>query len=93
MINQIICAAIKFPDGTIIRGHRHSDCFKTAMSIPWLESKYRMQQAIQGFISAENKFVDRLEAMDIQIDTGIPTADKKSISYKKGYILFSEDLY
>lgn len=29
MINQIICAAIKLPDGLIFRGHRHHNCIES----------------------------------------------------------------
>ena len=91
MTNQIICAAIRFTeDGTIIRGHRHDYCLKYAMEIPKLKT-YNFAKAEQGFIDAENKFVTRLEAMDIQIAAGIPSFDGHEL--KSGYILFSEDLY
>ncbi len=88
MINQIICAAIKFPNGDIIRGHRHGDCFKAAINIP--NKKEGVLQCEQGFMTSENKFVGRYEALEIQLAANIPSNNPK------GYIgnqLYSEDLY
>lgn len=88
--NQIICAAIRFhKDGSIVRGHRHDACYKTAMGIPALRDY--LHQADQGFIDARNQFVDRKEAMRIQIAAGIPSHDGNRM--EDGAILFSEDLY
>ena len=90
IINQVICAAIRFyKDGTIIRGHRHDSCYKTAMVIPSLVDY--LHQAEQGFIDARNQFVDRKEAMRIQIAAGIGSHDGGRM--EDGLILFSEDLY
>lgn len=87
MINQIICAAIKLPDGLIFRGHRHHNCIE---SISKME-KYkglRVTSDMQGFITSENKFVGRVEALNIQIEAKIPSKRGK-YSNK----LYSEDLY
>ena len=47
--------------------------------------------AIQGFITSDNRFVERKEGMKIQKRAGILSAEKDG-GYR-GDILFSEDLY
>jgi hypothetical protein len=89
MINQCICAAIKLPDGYIIRGHRHHNCFRTLDDSP----RYKETSAlsiVQGFVTSENKFVGRYEALDIQQAANIPSSNP--IGYI-GNQLYSEDLY
>jgi len=83
-----ICAAIRFKDGTIIRGHRHDSCYKTAMGIPALNDY--LHQAEQGFVTSANRFVDRGTAWCLQRDAGLVSADPGGY---RGEILFSEDLY
>lgn len=34
MAEQLICSAILMPDGYVVRGHRHNDCFRTIDGIP-----------------------------------------------------------
>lgn len=86
-----ICAAIQMPDGEIIRGHRHNNCYDVVRSRPNAESnRENIVAAVQGFITSTNRFVDRKEAMRLQIAAGIPS------QFSRGYcgdILFSEDLY
>jgi hypothetical protein len=86
MTEQCICAAIKTPSG-IYRGHRHGDCFLVMQR----KGIARTSEDIQGFMTSENRFVDRAEGYRIQRDAGIDSADPE------GYIvpgtLFSEDLY
>lgn len=88
LTNQIICAAIRFADGRIVRGHRHDACFKYASgwtpAVDW-------DGHVQGFIDARNQFVDRKEAMRIQIAAGIPSHDGGRM--EDGLVLFSEDVY
>ena len=81
-----ICAAIQLTDGRIFRGHRHDDCIQVAV-------KNRVERpdfvtAEQGFVTSQNRFVGRKEAMQLQIAAGIASRD----GYR-GDILFSEDLY
>ena len=83
-----ICAAIRFKDGTIIRGHRHDSCYKTAMVMPALRDY--LHQAEQGFVTSANRFVDRGTAWCLQRDAGRVSADPGGY---RGEILFSEDLY
>ena len=80
-----VCAAIRTRDGTIIRGHRHDDCIQTAFKM-----KLKPLSAVdsQGFITSQNRFVDRREGMRLQNAAGIPSA-----TGYRGEILFSEDLY
>ncbi len=83
-----ICAAVKADDGTIIRCHRHSDgLFK----LHELGKTAQHEWAIQGFITSENRFVDRLEGLRLQLDAGIKSADPTGKYH--GDQLFSEDLY
>lgn len=81
MTEICICAAIKMESGLIIRGQRHDDCILTAIKMKLDE---RVTQAKQGFLTSNNRFVDRKEAMIIM---------KKLFPGLKGDILFSEDLY
>jgi hypothetical protein len=86
MTEQVICSAVLCDDGHIVRGHRHNDCFRTIVEM----GKLRMREKFaQGFMTSENRYVDRGEALEIQIAAGI-----KSIR-PNGYQteLYSEDLY
>lgn len=84
-----ICAAILFSDNRIARGHRHSDCFKTAAG--WTPKPPQHIIATQGFITSRNRFVDRKEAARLQIAAGIPSRATER-PYHNGEC-FSEDLY
>ena len=86
MINQIICAAIKFADGRIVRGHRHDGCFLYAKG--WTP-KPDPKDHIQGFMDANNEFKTREEAGQIQRKAGI----KSFMTGNYTDFLFSEDLY
>jgi hypothetical protein len=85
----VICAAIKTRSGEIVRGHRHSDCIRTmvTMRLP----KYRTDLDEQGFITSQNRFVGRVEGWHIQKSAGIESC--KSGGYNSDKRLFSEDLY
>lgn len=85
----VICAAIKINEATIIRGQRHSDAINTAVERGW--KMKATSQAVQGFITSRNRFVDRIEAREIQRKAGIEGADK--YGYFSDKELFSEDLY
>jgi hypothetical protein len=84
----VICSAVKTTTGKIFRGHRHGDCMR-AIQDRHLAVGHSPED--QGFITSLNRYVNRKEAYDIQINAGI-----KSIN-PDGYCevgqLYSEDLY
>lgn len=99
-IEYIICAAIHYPDipvklkhnpnniqtGVVLCGRRHHNIIELAsISIPRLLTL----TSIQGFITSHNRFVDRIEALNIakQADQIVDTGQIK------GSQLYSEDLY
>ena len=95
----IICAAIWFNDGKkheyqpcnidsgfVVAGRRHHNVFLTVADIKDVSYKdYGYSENIQGFLTSDNRFVNRKEAGQIAFDAG-QTA--KLTEY-----LFSEDLY
>lgn len=90
----IICAAVRMPDGYIIRGHRHADCIRTANLIPrYSDMKQKPYGKDQGFVTSLNRYVDRDEGYKIQIDAGIESAAKAYGDNYRGRELYSEDLY
>ncbi len=80
----VICAAIKYKDGSIIRGHRHGDCAYDCH----LPLKKDFKGHVQGFITSTNRFVTREEGRKLQDAAGI-----KSVDRYRADTLFSEDLY
>lgn len=91
-----ICAAIRFHDVSdggnnrevILRGQRHFDCFDAARKRGW--TRLTMGALEQGFMTSENRFVNRREGFQLQTAAGIPSVEVE------GYhsdVLFSEDLY
>lgn len=84
-----ICAAMKMPDGYIVRGHRHNDCFRTIAGIPRYRS-VQLDSLEQGFMTSNNRFVDREKAFDLQIKAGINSVDGEGYRANE---LYSEDLY
>lgn len=82
-----ICAAVKFADGRIARGHRHDACFITAAG--WKPIPDR-DGHVQGFMTSRNRFVDRAEGARLQNAAGIVSAQTGKPVVDE---LFSEDLY
>ena len=88
---KLIAAAIKFyPKDSkypqIVCGERHCDCFE------WMfkhQVEYDKQTHEQGFLTNQNQFVDRYEAMYMAMDCGQIEYDEN----KEGKPLFSEDLW
>ena len=95
MQEYILCSAIHYDTGIreahqpeniefgiVVCGYRHSSCLtiKSQISKLWV-----VHRPVQGFLTSENRFVDRKEA--------------SQIAYKAGQIdkfkdtLYSEDLY
>lgn len=93
----IICAALRTPSGQIIYGHRHHDCLRTWAAMYEVgreHGKYTDDDKIatqrnQGFVTSKNRFVDRVEALQIALQAG-QVLDKSRIRANR---LFSEDLY
>ncbi len=81
-----ICAAIMFPDGGIVYGHRHHNCIAAAG-----EMGLDPRTAAQGFITTRHRFVLRVEAAELQQAAGIKSLDESRIEFPNA--LFSEDLY
>lgn len=80
----VICAAIRWGK-RVIRGHRHHDCYRSA-----IERGMSDRKSEEGFITSKNRFVTREEGLILQ-----KAADIKSVN-RTGYDesrLFSEDLY
>jgi hypothetical protein len=89
----IICAAIKFEStGKIYYGHRHNHCLDAANGeISWKLNREEISKLhpIQGFVTNQNRFVSREEALVIAVANN-QVLDKKEI---RGNTLYSEDLY
>jgi hypothetical protein len=86
LLETCLCAAVQFPDGYVVRGHRHHDCFRTAAGIPGRADG----PFVQGFLTSRGRFVDRREGQRLQLAAGIPSADPGGYRADK---LYSEDLY
>jgi hypothetical protein len=90
----ILCAAIDY-NGIIIAGKRHSDCYAT---LKLLSTEFNKKIELpprekQGFLTSQNRFVDRKEAWKIakennQIKYGYDASEDGEDS-----ILISENLY
>ena len=84
-----ICAAVKMPDGSVVRGHRHADCYHNLSGRP----KYKkaiFRNTEEGFITSKNHFVGCEEGRKLQDATGILSVDREG--YRQN-TLYSEDLY
>lgn len=80
-------------EGFIICGHRHHNCISTFAKMygfPYSEETLKIKQTeIQGFLTNTNRFVTRLEALEIAKNTNqiLEGCGKSRLG------LFSEDLY
>lgn len=73
--------------GIVICGYRHPSCMYTMIAITGKRSVYvECGEYVQGFLTSENRFVDREEGAQIFVKCG----GKLNYSSKE---LFSEDLY
>lgn len=90
---RIVCAAVKCKLGgnnrgsgavNIIAGVRHAECMAIVRTLGGANVRINSDQ--QGFLTNNNKFVDRKQAYRIAIDA-VQIEDKG-----KGYLI-SEDLY
>lgn len=89
----IICSAIKREDtGKIWYGHRHSHCIEASNSeLSWTMNRQEINKLkrIQGFITSNNRFINREEALIIALNNN-QVLNLKEI---RGNELYSEDLY
>lgn len=90
---SIICAAIQIVGtGKIFYGHRHDQCNNSLNGeLTWYLNRQQVTalEKIQGFVTSENRFVTREEALKIALDND-QVIDKTQIV---GDRLFSENLY
>lgn len=109
MKERIICAAIWFDDdkkhehqptnvdtGFVICGRRHPNCFATLAILMGKLSRLKYKERTQGFLTTENRFVDRTEAARIAFKSNqiINLNNSKWIDVNWSTIkLYSEDLY
>lgn len=88
----IICAAIRIDDiGKIFYGHRHNHCIEAMNGeLSWTMNRQEISKVkkTQGFITNQNRFVGREEALTIALENN-QVLDMTGISKQ----LFSEDLY
>lgn len=87
---RLISSAIKFyirgdVCPTIMTGLRHCDIFEKMYK---LGIKYDKQTAVQGFITSDDQFVDRYDAIGIAYSAGQIPEEKFN-----NPILFSEDVW
>lgn len=80
--------------GVVVCGHRHNNCIDIMKTLGTLRSVVKGPDSVgdyeQGFLTSHNRFVDRLEAMQIAIDQN---QVKEENLYNPLIGLFSEDLY
>ena len=94
----VICAAIRMPDGYIIRGHRHHNCIATYNDIPKYKGIHTGGRE-HGFVTSLNRYVTRSEGCQIQKAAGIESKcsdERENGGYDGRYLngeLYSEDLY
>jgi hypothetical protein len=80
-----VCAGLRHESGAIIAGRRHSDCFRSALSLGLDKN-----DLTQGFVTNHGFFVDRETAFRMMQEAGIESVGEGGY---RGSQLFSEDLY
>jgi hypothetical protein len=83
-VNKLIVqSAIKYEDGLVLTGRRHSDVIAAAALI----GRYtRSHSSVQGFVDNEDTFYTRAEAKQLCLENGQISSDHKGE-------LYSEDLW
>ncbi len=74
-------------EGFVVCGLRHSSCFNVIKNLfpNVYDFKDKYREVEQGFVTTHNRFVDRVEAVEIALKSGQIKETKKQ--------LFSEDLW
>jgi hypothetical protein len=80
-------------EGTVVLGHRHGDVIRNLYNLTGLRSvengENSVGEYIQGFLTNEDRFVDRIEGAQIAMNANqIKDMDRFNPNQ-----LFSEDLY
>lgn len=80
--------------GIVVCGHRHGNCIDTVKSLSGLRTVQfapdGVGESVQGFMTSNNRFVDRLEAAEVAIKAG---QVYRNFLDNPRIGLFSEDLY
>lgn len=80
--------------GIVVCGHRHGHCIDIMRSLGTLRSVTFGPDSVgeheQGFLTSTNRFVDRLEAVEIAVKQG---QVYRNILINPNVGLFSEDIY
>jgi hypothetical protein len=100
MEETILCSAIWYKElptpvfnpvniekGIVFCGHRHPHCLHQQIAMTG-KKQHEVGEYIQGFLTSENRFVDREEAAKIALVAN--QIDRLNYSNKS---LYSEDLY
>lgn len=92
MINRIVCAANRYPDGTVVLGIRHWDQYmhvhvEQLIDNGLFESMSCKEE--QGFIDSKGVFHDRTQALEIAKEANQIIRRCGGDEFK----LFSENLY
>lgn len=84
----ILCAALMH-NGTIVSGHRHSDCYAVIINLTNHKENLPEREQ-QGFLTSIGRFVDRSEAYQIAL-----VNNQLLLPHEEGCIeqLISENLY
>lgn len=83
-MKRIVCAAVKFTNGTVILGARHYDKSMVDVILKLPE----MKESEQGFIDQYGNFYNREDSLKIAT-----TAEQLRRKTGNKHQLFSEDLY
>lgn len=88
--SKIVAAAIKlkYEDNIIFTGHRHGECFEKIHSSGY---KFSITDVIQGFMTDDNDFLDRIEAKKYAIKIGQLISGTEE--FPDANELYSEDLW
>lgn len=90
---NISCAAIIY-NGIIICGYRHGDCYSTLRRLlPHLTEEELPTREHQGFLTSENRYVDRKEAWKIAKTNNQIIYGQEASENGEDSILISENLY
>lgn len=84
---RIVCAAIRYPNGTVITGARHFDSVMHAQ-LKFIPESIKNNVPEQGFIDQRGVYLDRFEALTIA--EAANQLIRKTTPVDR---LFSEDLY
>lgn len=87
-----ICAAVLLPDGRMVFGHRHDDCYAAAGKV--VTPRYvkdTIEQWKQGFVTTKGRFVDREEGARLMREAGHCHPETGALFTDEA--LTSEDLY